>query len=42
MPDEIFALEHPDLEQVKLECWNNLQGKNNAGVPIDVSRKDKR
>jgi len=38
VPDEVIALEHPKLGQVKLERWNNLHGKNDADVPMDVIR----
>ena len=37
-PDEVIALEHDKLGQVKLERWNNLHGKNDADVPMDVIR----
>jgi len=37
-PDEGCAFAHPKLGQVKLERWNNLHGKNEADVPIDVIR----
>jgi len=37
-PDEVITLAHPRLGQVKLERWNNLHGKNDADVPIDVIR----
>jgi hypothetical protein len=36
--DEVITLEHHKLGQVKLERWNNLHGKNDADVPIDVLR----
>ena len=38
IPDEVIALEHPNLGQVKLERWNDLHGKNDADVPTDVIR----
>ncbi len=37
-PDEIITLEHAKLGRVKLERWNNLHGKNDADVPMDVIR----
>lgn len=37
-PDEFMEFEHSKLGQVKLERWNNLHGKNDADVPIDVIR----
>ena len=37
-PVEVITLEHPKLGQVKLERWNNLHGKNDADVPMDVIR----
>jgi hypothetical protein len=37
-PDEVIALDHPKLGQVKLERWTNLHGKNDADVPLDVIR----
>ena len=37
-PDEVITLEHEKLGQVKLERWNNLHGKNDADVPMDVIR----
>jgi hypothetical protein len=37
-PDEGCAFAHPKLGQVKLERWNNLHGKNEADVPMDVIR----
>jgi hypothetical protein len=37
-PDKNFAFEHPKLGQVKMESWNNLHGKNDADVPMDVIR----
>ena len=37
-PDEVITLEHPKLGQVKLERWNNLHGKNDTDVPMDVIR----
>jgi hypothetical protein len=37
-PDEVSALEHAKLGRVKLERWNNLHGKNDADVPMDVIR----
>jgi hypothetical protein len=36
--DEVITLQHPKLGQVKLARWNNLHGKNDADVPIDVIR----
>lgn len=36
--DEDMTFEHPNLGQVKLERWNNLHGKTDADVPIDVIR----
>ena len=38
VPDEAIAFEHAKLGQVKLERWNNLHGKNDADVPMDVIR----
>jgi len=38
VPDEVLTLEHDKLGQVKLERWNNLHGKNDADVPVDVIR----
>ena len=37
-PDEVVTLQHPRFGQVKLERWNNLHGKNDADVPVDVVR----
>ena len=37
-PNEVIKLEHVKMGQVKLERWNNLHGKNDADVPIDVIR----
>jgi hypothetical protein len=37
-PDEVITLEDPKLGQVKLERWNDLHGKNDADVPMDVIR----
>ena len=37
-PDEVISFEHAKLGQVKLERWNNLHGKNDADVPMDVIR----
>ena len=37
-PDEVITLKHEKLGQVKLERWNNLHGKNDADVPLDVIR----
>ena len=37
-PNEAISLEHAKLGQVKLERWNNLHGKHDADVPIDVIR----
>ena len=37
-PDETILFEHPKFGQVKLERWNDLHGKNDADVPIDVTR----
>ena len=37
-PDEVIALEHDRLGQVRLERWNNLHGKNDIDVPMDVIR----
>jgi hypothetical protein len=37
-PDEVSTLEHANLGRVKLERWNNLHGKNDADVPMDVIR----
>lgn len=37
-PDEVITLEHAKLGRVKLERWNNLHGKNDADVPMDVIR----
>jgi hypothetical protein len=37
-PDEVILHEHLKLGQVKLERWNNLHGKNDADVPVDVIR----
>ena len=37
-PDETLTFEHLHMGQVKLERWNNLHGKNDADVPIDVIR----
>jgi hypothetical protein len=36
--DEVISLEHAKLGQVKLERWNDLHGKNDTDVPIDVIR----
>ena len=36
--DEVISFEHAKLGQVKLERWNNLHGKNDADVPMDVLR----
>ncbi|MBL7161795.1 MAG: transposase [Anaerolineales bacterium] len=38
VPDEVITLEHSKLGQVKLERWNNLHGKSDADVPMDVIR----
>jgi hypothetical protein len=38
VPDEVFTLEHDKLGQVKLDRWNNLHGKNDVDVPVDVIR----
>jgi len=37
-PDEVISFEHAKLGQVKLERWNDLHGKNDTDVPIDVIR----
>jgi len=37
-PDEVVMLEHPRFGQVKQERWNNLHGKNDADVPVDMVR----
>jgi hypothetical protein len=37
-PDEVVTLQHPRFGQVKLERWNNLHGKHDAEVPVDVVR----
>ncbi|MHC4537560.1 MAG: transposase [Planctomycetota bacterium] len=37
-PNEVIAFKHAKLGQVKLERWNNLHGKNDADVPMDVIR----
>ncbi len=37
-PDEVVSLRHEKLGQVKLERWNNLHGKNDADVPMDIVR----
>ena len=37
-PDEAVSFEHAKLGQVKLERWNDLHGKNDTDVPIDVIR----
>ena len=37
-PAEVISFEHAKLGQVKLERWNNLHGKNDAAVPMDVLR----
>jgi hypothetical protein len=37
-PDEVITLVHHKLGQVKLERWNQLHGKNDADVPVDVIR----
>lgn len=37
-PDEAILLEDAKLGQVKLERWNNLHGKNDADVPLDLIR----
>ena len=37
-PDEVFTFEHEKLGHVKLERWNNLHGKNDADVPMDIIR----
>ena len=37
-PDEVIRREHAKLGQVQLERWNNLHGKNDADVPVDVVR----
>ena len=36
--DEVNSLEHAKLGQVKLERWNDLHGKQDTDVPIDVIR----
>jgi hypothetical protein len=38
IPDEITSFEHAKMGQVKLERWNDLHGKQDADVPIDVIR----
>jgi hypothetical protein len=38
IPDEVISFEHAKSGQVKLERWNNLHGKNDADVPMDVIR----
>ena len=38
IPGELIAFEHAKLGTVKLERWNNLHGKSDADVPIDVIR----
>ena len=35
---EVISFEHAKLGQVKLERWNNLHGKNDADVPMDLLR----
>jgi hypothetical protein len=37
-PDEAITFEHAKLGRVQLERWNNLHGKNDADVPMDVIR----
>ena len=37
-PDEVTSFEHAKLGQVKLERWNDLHGRKDADVPIDVFR----
>ncbi len=37
-PDESVSFEHAKLGHVKLERWNDLHGKHDADVPIDVIR----
>jgi len=37
-PDEVTSFEHAKLGQVKLERWNDLHGKKDVDVPIDVIR----
>jgi len=37
-PDEVVTFQHVRFGQVKLERWNNLHGKNDADVPVDVVR----
>lgn len=37
-PDEVASFEHTKLGQVKLERWNDLHGKKDADVPMDVIR----
>jgi hypothetical protein len=36
--NEVISLAHAKLGQVKLERWNDLHGKNDTDVPIDVIR----
>jgi hypothetical protein len=38
VPHEVISFEHAKLGQVKLERWNNLHGKHDADVPMDVIR----
>jgi hypothetical protein len=38
LPEEIIILEDDKFGQVKLERWNNLHGKLDADVPMDVVR----
>jgi hypothetical protein len=37
-PEEVTSFEHAKLGRVKLECWNELHGKQDADVPMDVIR----
>ena len=37
-PDEVTSFEHAKLGQVKLERWNDLHGKQDVDVPMDVIR----
>lgn len=37
-PDEVSTLEEAKFGEVKLERWNNLHGKNDLDVPMDMIR----
>ena len=37
-PEEVTSFEHAKLGQVKLERWNDLHGKQDVDVPMDVIR----